>query len=212
MVNVSSSISSSIDSNGSRTDSNANTSSQEDRRRSVFVTVGTTLFDALVRTVVSPRFLDLAASRGYGAMTVQYGNGDAAVSSSSSSAAIRVDGYCFKPSLDEDLCRADLIVSHAGAGSIMEGLAQCRRRRSSGSRSSTKLIVVVNSQLMHNHQQELAGALAARGHVLCLPDPECLLDEAVWRDRIDGWEGTPFPEGDGGQDFAALADGCLGFS
>lgn len=47
----------------------------------------------------------------------------------------------------------------AGAGSIFEAL-----------RARKPLLVVVNAGLMDNHQQELAEALAARGHLAhCAP-------------------------------------------
>lgn len=192
-------------------------------KRSIFVTVGTTLFDPLIETVSSPRFLDIISSRSYGDVTVQYGKGDETLlpplpSSSSSTTkrdsfendaeSARFHSYRFKSSLEEDMSSADLIISHAGAGSIMEGLSNCRL----SSAKTTKLVVVVNSRLMNNHQQELAGALARRGHLICLPEPEHLLDERVWRDEIDEWEALPFPEGDGGKDFALLVDSCLGFS
>jgi len=64
---------------------------------------------------------------------------------------------------------------------------------------------------MNNHQQELAGALESRGHLICLPEPELLLQESTWEDKIDNWIGKPFPGGDGGADFAELVDDCLGF-
>jgi UDP-N-acetylglucosamine transferase subunit ALG13 len=41
----------------------------------VFVTVGTTLFEALVDAVLSPDVLRALAARGYRAVTVQYGRG-----------------------------------------------------------------------------------------------------------------------------------------
>ena len=50
---------------------------------------------------------------------------------------------------------ASLIVSHAGAGSILEGM-----------RLHATMVVVVNDALMHNHQQELAQELHERGHLL----------------------------------------------
>ena len=50
---------------------------------------------------------------------------------------------------------AALIVSHAGAGSILEGM-----------RLGKLMLVVVNDALMHNHQQELAQELHARQHML----------------------------------------------
>ena len=49
---------------------------------------------------------------------------------------------------------ADLIICHAGAGSIMEGL-----------RLGKRLIVVANESLMDNHQMELASAMQQQGSV-----------------------------------------------
>ena len=43
--------------------------------RRVFVTVGTTRFDALVEAVLAPEVLDSLEALGYGALTVQYGSG-----------------------------------------------------------------------------------------------------------------------------------------
>lgn len=63
--------------------------------------------------------------------------------------------YRFKPSLDDDMRSAALIISHAGAGSILEGM-----------RLRATMVVVVNDALMHNHQQELAGELHERRHLL----------------------------------------------
>jgi beta-1,4-N-acetylglucosaminyltransferase len=50
---------------------------------------------------------------------------------------------------------ASLIISHAGAGSILEGM-----------RIGAAMVVVVNDTLMHNHQEELAGELHERQHLL----------------------------------------------
>lgn len=50
---------------------------------------------------------------------------------------------------------ASLIISHAGAGSILEGM-----------RLGALMVVVINDQLMHNHQQELANELHSRHHLL----------------------------------------------
>lgn len=37
---------------------------------------------------------------------------------------IKCDWYRFKPTLQEDMARADMIISHAGAGSVMEALGE----------------------------------------------------------------------------------------
>ena len=56
--------------------------------------------------------------------------------------------------LADEIAAADLVISHAGAGSIIEAL-----------QASRHLLVVVNTDLADNHQIELAQALAARGHL-----------------------------------------------
>ncbi|KFQ01869.1 Putative bifunctional UDP-N-acetylglucosamine transferase and deubiquitinase ALG13, partial [Leptosomus discolor] len=64
--------------------------------------------------------------------------------------------FRFKDSLAQDLERADLVISHAGAGSCLETLEKGK-----------PLIVVINEKLMDNHQLELAKQLHRGGHVLC---------------------------------------------
>ncbi len=56
--------------------------------------------------------------------------------------------FRFARTLKEYIEKADLVIIHAGAGTIIEAL-RCRKR----------LIVVVNSRLMDNHQLEIAEKL-----------------------------------------------------
>merc|ERR1712173_510190 len=49
---------------------------------------------------------------------------------------------------------AKMIISHAGAGSIIEGLS-----------ARKPLLVVINQTLMDNHQFEIAEEMAKRGHI-----------------------------------------------
>ena len=61
---------------------------------------------------------------------------------------------------DDEIRGADLVVSHAGAGSVFETL-----------RAKKPLLVVVNDALMGNHQQELAETLHEMGHLRwCAPE------------------------------------------
>ena len=66
-----------------------------------------------------------------------------------------MDVFEVKPSLESYFKNADLIISHCGAGTISEVL-----------KLRKPLVVVVNETLMHNHQTELATALAEDGHLL----------------------------------------------
>ncbi|NXW79796.1 ALG13 transferase, partial [Hirundo rustica] len=63
--------------------------------------------------------------------------------------------FRFKDSLAEELQSADLVISHAGAGSCLETLEKGK-----------PLIVVINDKLMDNHQLELAKQLHRDGYVL----------------------------------------------
>lgn len=121
--------------------------------KTVFATVGTTQFETLVTTLLSDEVLQLLAGQGYKRLLLQLGRGPEPVVPVSPPLAI--EWYRFKPSLDEDMRDAELIISHAGAGSILEGM-----------RLHALMVVVVNDALMHNHQQELAHELHSRAHLV----------------------------------------------
>ena len=205
------------------------------------MTVGTTKFDSLVEAISDPQFLAHISQDDCGAytsLTVQYGRGsvvpfadsknglDGAADDANSSAVtkqdansihVRCDAYQFKPSLRQDMEDADLILSHAGAGSIMEGMDLCaaangkkNKPSTRGNRRQKKLVVVTNAALMHGHQSELADALETRGHLFVVRDPRELLQEDTLK-KIEAFDQVPFEGGDGGKDFAALVDAHFGF-
>uniref|UniRef100_A0A8C0U9Z5 UDP-N-acetylglucosamine transferase subunit ALG13 n=2 Tax=Cyanistes caeruleus TaxID=156563 RepID=A0A8C0U9Z5_CYACU len=94
-------------------------------------------------------------SRGYQKLVLQVGRGSLPQAQPSSSSAVAVEVFRFKDSLAEELQRADLVISHAGAGSCLETLEKGK-----------PLIVVINDKLMDNHQLELAKQLHRDGCVL----------------------------------------------
>uniref|UniRef100_UPI0035902275 UDP-N-acetylglucosamine transferase subunit ALG13-like isoform X2 n=1 Tax=Myxine glutinosa TaxID=7769 RepID=UPI0035902275 len=122
----------------------------------VFVTVGTTSFDELIKQVCSESVMQVLHSRGYSDLVLQVGRGNIEPESVPlHTFGMNVLAYRFKDSLDEDIARASLIISHAGAGSCLEAL-----------RAKKSLVAVVNEQLMGNHQVELATQLHADKHLL----------------------------------------------
>ncbi|KAL5974220.1 hypothetical protein ACLOJK_030883 [Asimina triloba] len=126
-------------------------------KRTVFVTVGTTCFDALVKVADSQLVKDELFKKGYTDLLIQMGRGTYTPSKiSKQDGSLEVDYFTFSPSLADYMRSASLIVSHAGSGSIFEAL-----------RLGKPLIVVVNEDLMDNHQSELAEELAERKHLLC---------------------------------------------
>ncbi|KAG0280149.1 N-acetylglucosaminyldiphosphodolichol N-acetylglucosaminyltransferase catalytic subunit alg13 [Linnemannia exigua] len=127
---------------------------------SVLVTVGSTRFDKLVAAACSSSLQQLLTSLGYSQLTIQHGKSPISSSTTSadstSKSILELTTYAYKSSLHEDMEQADLIISHAGSGSILEAL-----------RLNKKLIVVVNEDLMDNHQMELGSALHEQHYLVC---------------------------------------------
>ena len=62
--------------------------------------------------------------------------------------------FAFTSSLIPEISEASLVISHAGAGTCLDVLGQ-----------GVPHIVVVNEELMNNHQIELAEKLSEEGHL-----------------------------------------------
>jgi beta-1,4-N-acetylglucosaminyltransferase len=141
--------------------------------KTVFVTVGSTKFEQLIDAILQPNILKLFKSFSYSKIILQVGNGkhdnDELLNfkenqfNSQTGPEIRrayrekmeIVAYRYKSSIKEDITEADLVISHAGAGSVMETLE-----------ANKKLIVVINETLMNNHQLELAEKMFDEGYLL----------------------------------------------
>ncbi|XP_070807834.1 UDP-N-acetylglucosamine transferase subunit ALG13-like isoform X1 [Pituophis catenifer annectens] len=121
--------------------------------KSVFVTVGTTSFDELIAAVTTPEATQALQDLGCCKLVVQVGRGKECPDSFST-ATFTLEVFRFKSSLSEDVKKADLVISHAGAGSCLEVLE-----------AGKPLLVVINDKLMDNHQLELARQLHKDGHL-----------------------------------------------
>ncbi|EDW81127.1 uncharacterized protein Dwil_GK11188 [Drosophila willistoni] len=123
----------------------------------VYVTVGTTRFNALIRTMKSPSVLDALQSRGCQKLILQHGNSAALHSEDVKGILLRhgiqIEQYKFRPNI-EDIRSADLVIGHAGAGTCMDIL----NNKKPG-------LIVVNDELMDNHQLELAQQLATEKYL-----------------------------------------------
>ncbi|XP_047069752.1 UDP-N-acetylglucosamine transferase subunit ALG13 homolog [Lolium rigidum] len=133
-------------------------------KRVVFVTVGTTCFDALVKVVDSEEVKQALLQKGYTHLVIQMGRGTYMPTEASGNSDLQVEHFTFSPSIADYIREASLVISHAGSGSIFETL-----------RLGKPLIVVVNEDLMDNHQSELADELAERNHLFCA-HPQTLLE------------------------------------
>ena len=160
----------------------------------VFCTVGTTRFDSLVRAVDQPSFLEDLKILGFRSMTVQIGRGEYKPSCQAPDFASNY--YDFKSDLASDIAKASRVISHGGAGTILEVLRQKKH-----------LVVAVNSDLMDNHQLELAKALEELGYLFATA-PE-RLGACITNNDLGALK--PYAAADLGL-FPALVDDTIGFS
>lgn len=86
---------------------------------------------------------------------LQIGRGKTPADQSNEGVFLPTEVFRFSPTIEEKMRHAKLIISHAGAGSIMEALSLGR-----------PLCVVTNDELMDGHQSELADALMERGYLV----------------------------------------------
>jgi beta-1,4-N-acetylglucosaminyltransferase len=181
------------------------------KSKTVFVTVGTTLFESLIAAVLEESALQWMVQAGYTHLVIQYGKGIRPMLEGASNNAagtakhvsqqhhqlpLNIELYDFKPSLQADMQRADLLICHAGAGTLMEGLTMQR-----------KIVTVINTILMDNHQTEVAHALA-RSNLVYVVDCASQLEQK-WTD-IASFEPSPFVGGDA-YDVPRLLDAFFGF-
>ncbi|KAM9849854.1 UDP-N-acetylglucosamine transferase subunit ALG13 [Aulostomus maculatus] len=122
--------------------------------KTVFVTVGTTSFDELIENITSSEAVQALKSRGYKRLVLQVGRGDL-LPDSESCPQLKLEVFRFKDSIAAEMEQADLVISHAGAGSCLEALG-----------AGKPLLVVVNDKLMDNHQLELAKQLHMDSHLV----------------------------------------------
>lgn len=121
------------------------------KENSVFITVGTTKFEKLIETVTSEEVLNVLNKLGYKTITLQTGNSNY---TERSHPVINLHYHKYFPNIDEQIHNASLIISHAGAGTCLEVL-----------KKQKPLIVVINEDLMDNHQIELADELQKWGYL-----------------------------------------------
>ena len=87
-----------------------------------FVTVGSTRFDTLVQAVFTEDVLSSLCRKGYTRLVVQCGNSTFELASTIKNgnthkmnrAGVDIEFWSYKPSLQEDYEKADLVISHAG--------------------------------------------------------------------------------------------------
>ncbi|XP_025082052.1 LOW QUALITY PROTEIN: UDP-N-acetylglucosamine transferase subunit ALG13 homolog [Pomacea canaliculata] len=170
-------------------------SSSQMMEKNVFVTVGTTEFVELIKTATSDDILKVLRNLGFTKVLLQIGRGSFEPESLCESQNPAVEYYRYKEEISDDIHSADLVISHAGAGSVLDALG-----------AGKPLLVVVNDQLMSNHQVELAQRLYQDGYLhycTCSTLKKTL-------ETVDFSTLLPFPSGEPTK-FAQHLDNIMGF-
>ncbi|PPQ72092.1 hypothetical protein CVT24_008379 [Panaeolus cyanescens] len=121
-----------------------------------FVTVGSTKFDKLIQAIFTEEVLSNLKKKGYTNLIVQCGKSLFEFADKITGgreehierSGVRIEFWQYKSSLEKCYKEADLVISHAGSGTIVDVL-----------RMGKVMIVVPNDTLADNHQEELASAL-----------------------------------------------------
>jgi beta-1,4-N-acetylglucosaminyltransferase len=115
------------------------------------VTVGSTCFNELIQQCDSTEFFNAIQKLGINEVLIQTGRTDY-VFKTRTTEGMKITVCEYKPNLAAEIKKAQLLISHAGAGTILEAM-----------RAHTQTIVVPNERLMSNHQLQLARALDEKG-------------------------------------------------
>lgn len=121
----------------------------------LFITVGTTEFDELIQVLNRIEFVGVVKSLGFSEVTFQIGRSKfnpedlLNFQDISKLQGVEINTYRYKHSLLQDMQAADMVIGHAGAGTVLDVLVNCQK----------PMIIVINDTLQGNHQQELANAL-----------------------------------------------------
>jgi len=145
----------------------------------VFVTVGTTSFEPLVKLVVSSKAV--AQFTNWGVKKVRIQGGKSSIKENGSiwtENGIEFDFFDYKTSVLDDMLWADLIICHAGAGTTIEALDMGKT-----------LLVVPNEALMNNHQIQLAKKLREESYAF-MATVNTFFDEM---EIVDPSKVIPFP-------------------
>ena len=139
----------------------------------VLITVGTTEFDELIDVCDndSEKFVEQLRNMGIRKLTIQIGRGlkePKKLEEYCSMQRIEFQYFRFKANLDQEMDDADLIISHCGAGSILEAVSRKKA-----------LMVFINESLQDNHQNELSRAIVAGGYAISATPKELLSSLAL---------------------------------
>ena len=123
--------------------------------KQILVTVGTTKFENLIKAIDKEEFYEMLIKTGFTKLIIQKGYGEYIPKNYKKyENKISIQISEILNNFENIIKSSELIISHGGAGIILESLKNKR-----------KIIVCVNDELMDNHQIELANSLHENGYV-----------------------------------------------
>lgn len=123
--------------------------------KQILITVGTTKFENLIKAIDSEKFYEMLINNGFTKIIFQKGYGEYIPKNYKNyENKIKIQISEILNNFENIIKSSELIISHGGAGIILESLKNKR-----------KVIVCVNDKLMDNHQIELATSLHENGYV-----------------------------------------------
>ncbi|GAA5880581.1 hypothetical protein JCM16303_005439 [Sporobolomyces ruberrimus] len=164
--------------------------------KTALLTVGSTEFPSLVSAFLSVSFISKLASS-LGITTVYAQIGRSTLPHGFSIGLQNVDGVQvevtqFADDLEGRVGQSDLVISHAGAGSILSFLRPFPTSSDSQKPTQRRLILVPNDTLMDSHQSDLADKMETKGWATVCRDATDLTTaiERVARDEKNRPEGV----------------------
>ena len=123
--------------------------------KQILITVGTTKFENLIKAIDNEKFYEMIINNGFTKIIIQKGYGEYIPQNYKKfENRIKIQISEILNNFENIIKSSELIISHGGAGIILESLKNKR-----------KVIVCVNDELMDNHQIELASSLHENGYV-----------------------------------------------
>ncbi|SOV75503.1 glycosyltransferase family 28 protein, putative [Plasmodium sp. gorilla clade G3] len=157
----------------------------------LFVTVGSTNFDELIKYIDDEQFHLFLRNIGFSYMTIQIGNGtyipkliytnDNNINNNKLLKEVKY--FTYKTNLDKYFEKAHFILSHSGAGTTLE----CLRKKK-------KILIVVNKKLMNNHQSEFANYMYSCNYLDICNNLQNLKQNIYLSLKKDTY--NPFPQSD----------------
>ncbi|KAK4051398.1 N-acetylglucosaminyldiphosphodolichol N-acetylglucosaminyltransferase catalytic subunit alg13 [Microbotryomycetes sp. JL201] len=148
------------------------------------LTVGSTEFSPLVHALLSPDCLRLLHTLDVTSLLAQVGNSDLPAGftiNKETRRALDVDGATlhvtvvdFTDDIEQHIAQAQLVISHAGAGSILSAIRPSSFSNSEddvGTCTQKVLVIVPNSSLMDSHQSDLADEFERHKWAIVVRDP-----------------------------------------